>query len=143
MASRKHKTARTKKSSRRTKHTPLNERREIERARKQARTLLLPMNDENLEKLRTVLKRIYDKIKSVMDVMVVISNALEESDTEHNEEMGRVLRRHACNPLYGETVELRFTIKQLGGRELFALSDDEGNDEIDEEERNSTDRSFS
>lgn len=100
--------------------------------------LLLPMNDDNLEKLRHVLKSIHSKIMSVHDVMVVVSYGLENSPTEYDEQYGRVLKRNACNPLCGELVELRFTIRQLGGHDLFPDVDDDQ----DEEERNSNDRSF-
>ncbi len=108
---------------------------------KQLKTRLLPMNAENLDKLRTVLFFIHNKIESIMDVMIICTNSLQRDDTEQNEEMGNVLQKHTLDPLFGELVELRYTIRQLGGNNLFALTKHEDADE-DEESRNTNDRSF-
>lgn len=86
---------------------------------------------------------IHRKITAVHDVMVVVSSGLENSSSDHDDEYGRMLKINACNPLAGELVELRFTIRQLGGQDLFSDEyEDNDPDEQDEVERNSKNRSF-
>lgn len=120
-----------KKKTRLKRNRPVN--------RPESKPLLLPMNEPNLEKLCTVLKRIHDKLDSVFDVMIVVWKGLEDSPLGHDEEAARVLQKYATDPLYGEMVELRYTIRQLGAADLFAETEYE---EEDEDARNSSDRSF-
>src|SRR5262245_19646666 len=98
------------------------------RTKKPKPTLLLPMNDKNLETLKRVLKDIYRRLNSVHDHLVVVGEVLTESTLEHNAEIGRVLRCGATNPLSKQFDELRFVIKQLGGHDLFGEDEDNTDD---------------
>lgn len=112
-------------------------------APKQARPLLLPMNEENLCKLRLVLKGIHDKLDSVQDYLVVVTHLLSESLQAQNAQTGRVLFHGALNPLGFQIDELRYTIKQLGGKCLFELThydDDDREDAERDAQRETKDR---
>lgn len=92
------------------------------------KTLLLPMNDDNLDTLKKVLKGIYHRLFAVHDTLVVVGMTLTDSTLEQNAEIGRVLVRGATNPLSKQFDELRFVIKQLGGHDLFAGDEDNEDD---------------
>jgi hypothetical protein len=112
-------------------------------APKQARPLLLPMNKENVRKLRLVLKGVHDKLDSVQDYLVVVTNLLSESPQAQNAETGRVLFHGALNPLGFQIDELRYTIKQLGGKRLFKQThydDDDREDAERDAQRETKDR---